>query len=56
MGEYFGILHALDDLGSPWLIASSIRPQFWYDCGVSQVVVEVVVVVVVTDVVVFVTS
>ena len=43
MGEYFGILHALDDLGSPWLIASSIRPQFWYDGGVSQVVVEVVV-------------
>ena len=43
MGDYFGILHALDDLGSPWLIASSIRPQFWYDGGVSQVVVEVVV-------------
>ena len=32
-----------DDLGSPWLVASCVRPQFWYDGGVSQIVVEIVV-------------
>ena len=37
------ILRVSNDLGSPWLIASCIWPQFWYDGGVSEVVVEIVV-------------